>query len=71
MVGIGLMYRQGYFPQRLSRSGWQEDYYTDNVFEQMPLELMRNQQGEAITIDLEIRQRIVKIQIWRAKVRRG
>lgn len=70
LVGIGLLYRQGYFRQRLSRSGWQEDYYVDNQFEKLPLELMLNDQGEAITIALQVRQRLVKAQIWRVQVGR-
>ncbi|MBD1862019.1 MULTISPECIES: alpha-glucan family phosphorylase [Trichocoleus] len=70
MIGIGLLYRQGYFHQRLNRNGWQEDYYTDNPFEQMPLELMTNAEGEPITVQLQIRQRMVKIQIWRVQVGR-
>ena len=70
MVGVGLLYRQGYFRQRLNRGGWQEDYYIDNIFEQMPLELIKNDQGEPVTIELEIRQRVVKVQIWRVQVGR-
>lgn len=70
MVGVGLLYRQGYFRQRLSRHGWQEDYYVDNQFEKMPLELMRSDQGEPITVELEIRNRLVKAQIWKAQVGR-
>jgi glycogen phosphorylase len=70
LVGIGLLYRQGYFRQRLSRSGWQEDYYVDNQFEKLPLELMLNDQGEAITIALQVRQRLVRAQIWRVQVGR-
>ncbi|MGJ3246716.1 MAG: alpha-glucan family phosphorylase [Elainellaceae cyanobacterium] len=70
MVGVGLLYRQGYFRQRLSRNGWQEDYYVDNPFEKMPLELMRSDQGEPITVELEIRNRQVKAQIWKARVGR-
>ncbi len=70
LVGVGLLYRQGYFRQRLSRSGWQEDYYIDNPFHQMPLELIKNSQGEPLTIALEIRQRTVKVQIWRVQVGR-
>ncbi|MEM6592939.1 MAG: DUF3417 domain-containing protein, partial [Cyanobacteria bacterium P01_C01_bin.73] len=49
MVGIGLLYRQGYFCQRLNRSGWQEDYYIDNIFEHMPLELVRDEFGQPVT----------------------
>ncbi|MBD1866199.1 alpha-glucan family phosphorylase [Cyanobacteria bacterium FACHB-471] len=70
LVGLGLLYRQGYFRQRLSRSGWQEDYYVDNQFEKLPLELMLNDQGSAITIELQVRQRLVRAQIWRVQVGR-
>lgn len=70
LVGLGLLYRQGYFRQRLNRSGWQEDYYVDNPFHQMPLELIKNDQGEPLTIQLEIRQRTVRVQIWRVQVGR-
>ncbi|MBD1938444.1 alpha-glucan family phosphorylase [Microcoleus sp. FACHB-68] len=70
LVGVGLLYRQGYFHQRLSDGGWQEDYYLDNRFEEMPLELMTNDQGQPITVELEIRQRSVKVQIWRTQVGR-
>ncbi|MFH7024485.1 MAG: alpha-glucan family phosphorylase [Heteroscytonema crispum UTEX LB 1556] len=70
MVGVGLLYRQGYFRQRLNRQGWQEDYYIDNPFHKMPLELIKNDQGEPLIIQLEIRHRVVKVQIWRVQVGR-
>lgn len=70
LVGVGLMYRQGYFRQRLNQQGWQEDFYVDNIFEKMPLELMRDRQGHPIIIEVEIRQRMVRVQIWRAKIGR-
>ena len=70
MVGIGLLYRQGYFHQQLNSQGWQEDYYVDNPFGEMPIELMKDNQGNSLYIELTIRQRIVKVQIWRAEVGR-
>ncbi|MBD2206394.1 alpha-glucan family phosphorylase [Calothrix sp. FACHB-1219] len=70
MVGIGLLYRQGYFRQRLNRNGWQEDYYIDNPFLHMPIELIKTQTGEPLTIQLEVRQRTVKVQIWQVQVGR-
>ena len=70
LVGIGLMYRQGYFRQRLSRSGWQEDYYVDNCFDRLPLERMQNAQGEPIVFDLQVRQRRVQVQVWKAQIGR-
>ncbi|MBD2537802.1 alpha-glucan family phosphorylase [Coleofasciculus sp. FACHB-SPT36] len=70
MVAVGLCYRQGYFRQRLNSGGWQEENYVNNPFDQMPLELIKNTHGEPITIEMEIRQRIVKAQIWLARVGR-
>lgn len=70
LVGVGLMYRQGYFRQRLNRSGWQEEYYIDNDFENLPLELVRSQSGDVLTVELNIRQRVVKAQIWQVRMGR-
>ncbi|BAY20317.1 putative alpha-glucan phosphorylase [Calothrix sp. NIES-2100] len=70
MVGVGLLYRQGYFRQRLNRHGWQEDYYIDNPFLRMPIELIKTQNGEPLIIQLEVRQRLVKVQIWQVQVGR-
>ena len=70
LIGVGLLYRQGYFRQRLSKEGWQEDYYIDNVFDQMALELLTDDQGNTLTFELEIRQRHVKVQVWKARVGR-
>ncbi len=70
LIGVGLLYRQGYFRQRLNRDGWQEEVYIDNPFFHMPVELITSDRGEAVTIELEIRQRVVKVQIWRVQVGR-
>lgn len=70
MVGVGLLYRQGYFHQRLNRAGWQEDYYTDNPFERMPLELIQDAQGQPLAIEVQVRHRVVKVQVWRVHVGR-
>jgi starch phosphorylase len=70
MVGVGLLYRQGYFRQRLNRAGWQEEFYLDNHFQNMPLELISDSAGAPLIVELQIRQRLVKVQIWRAQVGR-
>ena len=70
LVAIGLLYRQGYFRQRLNQAGWQEDYYIDNEFGRLPIELMHNEHGDAITVELQVRSRVVKVQIWRVRVGR-
>ncbi|HEY9848399.1 MAG TPA: alpha-glucan family phosphorylase [Leptolyngbyaceae cyanobacterium] len=70
LVGVGLLYRQGYFQQSLNRHGWQEEHYEDNPFEEMPLELLKNEKGQPLTIALQIRQRTVKAQVWLARIGR-
>jgi starch phosphorylase len=70
MVGVGLLYRQGYVCQRLNRSGWQEDFYRDNDFEHMPLELVRDEYGQPVTVKVTVRQRTVRVQAWKARVGR-
>ncbi len=70
LVGVGLLYRQGYFRQRLNRMGWQEDYYIDHRFEDLPLVLMRTPTGQPLTVTVEIRGRQVQAQIWRVRVGR-
>lgn len=70
LVGVGLLYRQGYFRQRLNREGWQEDFYVDAPFERMPLELLKTEAGEPLAIEVQVRQRSVQVQIWKVQVGR-
>jgi starch phosphorylase len=69
-VAVGLLYRQGYFHQRLDSSNWQREYYTNSNFEDLPITLMRDEQGLPITVEVLIRNRTVKVQAWRVNVGR-
>jgi starch phosphorylase len=70
MVGVGLLYRQGYFHQRLDVGGWQHEYWTTTDFERLPLVLVSGPDGEPLTVEMELRSRRVLIQIWRVEVGR-
>jgi starch phosphorylase len=70
LVAIGLLYRQGYFRQRINADGWQEEYYTDADFEQLPLTLVRDAAGEPLVVDVPVRGRTVRVQVWRLDVGR-
>lgn len=70
LVGVGLMYRQGYFQQRLSSDGWQLEEYPALDFYQMPATLMRDEGDQPITISLTIGPREVTSQVWKAQVGR-
>lgn len=54
LVGVGLLYQQGYFRQVLSNSGWQNEVYKYNDFFTMPLELCKNERDEPIIITLNM-----------------
>ena len=68
LVAVGLLYRYGYFRQRLSRQGWQEEHYGESHPAEMPLYEVNNEDGSPLLIELSIRGRVVRAQVWRANV---
>jgi starch phosphorylase len=70
LVGVGLLYNRGYFRQRLTHDGWQQEVYPVYDFYQMPLTLMRRENGDPIRIEVEFPDRVVSCQVWRAMVGR-
>ncbi|MBN2211089.1 MAG: alpha-glucan family phosphorylase [Sedimentisphaerales bacterium] len=70
LVGVGLMYRQGYFQQYLNADGWQQETYPDNNFYTMPVTLMLREDGRPIRFHIGIQDRDVVVQIWRVNVGR-
>jgi glycogen phosphorylase len=70
LVGVGLIYRYGYFKQYLNIDGWQQEEFVENDFENMPMTLMRKKDGSPIMISLELPGRVVYAQIWKIQVGR-
>jgi starch phosphorylase len=70
IVGVSLLYRQGYFQQRLSAEGWQEELTDELQFDELPLELCYTQHQE-LTVTVQIGDRPVKAQVWLARVGRA
>jgi starch phosphorylase len=70
LVGIGLLYRYGYFRQRLRRDGWQEEYYGETHPSEIPIHRVTGENGEPLLIEVSIRRRTVYAQVWRADVGR-
>ncbi|HET6892623.1 MAG TPA: alpha-glucan family phosphorylase [Pyrinomonadaceae bacterium] len=70
LVGVGLLYRYGYFRQRLRRDGWQEEHYVETDPDELPIHKMNDGNAAPLTIDLSIRGRTVRAQVWRADVGR-
>jgi starch phosphorylase len=70
LVAIGLLYHHGYFRQRLRRDGWQEETYNEIDVDDLPLRLVRDDEGRPAYVELEIRGRRVLVQAWRVEVGR-
>ena len=70
MVGVGLMYRRGYFRQRIDQSGWQQEYWVLTDPERLPAALVTGADGEPLKITVPIQDSQATAQIWRIDVGR-
>jgi len=70
LVGVGLLYQQGYFHQYLNPDGWQQELYPDNDFYNLPLTLERQLSGAPLLVEVEYPGRAAKAQVWRVQVGR-
>ncbi len=64
LVGVGLLYQKGYFRQYLNSEGMQQELYPINDFFKMPVEMVRDEQGNPVKIKVEFPKRDVFCQIW-------
>jgi glycogen phosphorylase len=70
LVAVGLFYRFGYFRQSLRRDGWQEERYRENHSDELALNVVNDADGKPLAIEVAMRGRVVRAQVWRADVGR-
>lgn len=71
IVGVGLLYQFGYFKQSLSREGWQQETYPVLDPNELPLTLLRDEQGRPAQVQVGLPGgRTLAAQIWKAQVGR-
>ena len=70
LVGVGLLYQQGYFRQYLSQSGWQQESYVDNDFHNLPVSLVYHSDSSPVMVEVELAGQLVHAQVWRVQVGR-
>ncbi len=68
LVGVGLLYRQGYFRQYLNADGFQQESYPENDWYNMPVTLCRDRAGEPLAITVEMGKEKASAWIWEVKV---
>ncbi|MCL4761352.1 MAG: alpha-glucan family phosphorylase, partial [Burkholderiales bacterium] len=67
-VGVGLLYRQGYFFQTIDHDGNQHATYQDSAFEELPVRPAMTAQGHELHVTVELPGRDVTVKVWRARV---
>ncbi len=71
LVGVGLLYRHGYFKQALSREGWQQETYPVLDPDELPLTLLKEDDGSRALVSITMPEEAELIaQIWVARVGR-
>jgi len=70
LVGVSLLYAEGYFRQQLDASGWQHEYYPPNRPELLPIEPVRAADGRSLTVSVPLPGRPLTLAVWRARVGR-
>jgi starch phosphorylase len=69
-VAVGLMYRQGYFRQRIDASGWQHEYWIDTDPERLPAALVTDGEGRNLRVTVPFEEREIVAHLWRVDVGR-
>ncbi|WP_199545835.1 alpha-glucan family phosphorylase [Streptomyces sp. N35] len=71
LIGVGLLYRHGYFRQSLSRDGWQQEHYPVLDPNELPLTLLKEPDGTPSQVALALPHgRQLRAHVWQAQVGR-
>jgi len=70
MVGVGFIYKQGYFVQKITEDGWQETSHYHFDFVEMPIISVVDELGEPIIVSVDLPGRAVSARVWMFQVGR-
>ena len=70
LVGVGLLYAQGYFRQTLDSSGWQQELYLNADLELLPIESVAGPDGKPLLVAVETTTGVLHARVWRVEVGR-
>ncbi len=70
LVGVGFMYPQGYFRQRLSADGWQQEQYEPIDWDDAPIAHARTPDDQSCVVIVPLGTRSVLVQVWEVRLGR-
>ena len=68
ITGVGLLYRYGYFKQKLGTRGEQITVYEAEEFSHLPINPVKDSEGNHLIVSLAWPGRTIKIRVWEARV---
>jgi starch phosphorylase len=63
-IGVGLLYRKGYFRQSIDADGHQEHNYPDYDLTRLPISRVQDENGLPLTVHVELPGRTLAIAVW-------
>ncbi len=66
-VGLGLLYRQGYFYQTIDSQGNQHATYQDSDFDDLPISPVRREDGSELKVRIDLPGRELKAKVWQVR----
>ncbi|MBU0717028.1 MAG: alpha-glucan family phosphorylase, partial [Planctomycetes bacterium] len=70
LVAVGLLYRQGYFQQRLDAEGWQLEHYPENEINFFPVQKMMNAEGQQLEVTVPLPGGPMRALVWQLNMGR-
>jgi starch phosphorylase len=70
LIGVGLLYNQGYFRQTLDSEGWQQELYLNTDKDLLPIESLDGPGGEPLKIGIITTNGTLRARVWRVEVGR-
>ncbi|HNQ03639.1 MAG TPA: alpha-glucan family phosphorylase [Thiobacillaceae bacterium] len=67
-VAVGLLYRQGYFSQRIDNDGNQIATYTDSEFDDLPIHPALREDGSEVHVQMELPGRGLEVKVWETRI---
>ncbi len=70
LAAVGLLYRNGYFQQYLSADGWQQEFYPELDFYNLPVEPVSYTDGSPVHVRVDMPDNAVFCKVWKMDVGR-
>lgn len=70
LVGVGMLYEEGYFHQYLNADGYQQQSYPLNDFPNLPVQQVFEEDGKPLVIEIPIAKHTARIYVWKVQVGR-